>query len=170
MLAFAFPALAMNCASIAAVQAPPANHEASCFFHEEKLAIHHCDRCGRFICELCEIEIENQHLCPTCTAAGRKKGTIDELQSSAFLYDQLAYFLIVFPLFFLVTIYVTFITAPMGLYVIFRYKNRQKTPIPRRKIRFTIVLIIGILEIVGWIAAVGLIIYSIQSRGASYSQ
>ena len=50
--------------------------EASCFFHAEKRAAVACESCGRFLCALCDLEMEGRHICPTCLAAGRKKGTL----------------------------------------------------------------------------------------------
>ena len=48
--------------------------EASCFFHPEKRAAIACESCGRFLCALCDLEVESSHICPSCLSAGRKKG------------------------------------------------------------------------------------------------
>ncbi|HYR59013.1 MAG TPA: hypothetical protein VEO95_10300, partial [Chthoniobacteraceae bacterium] len=44
--------------------------EASCFFHPENRAAHACDRCGRFICSVCEITVGASRLCPNCLSVG----------------------------------------------------------------------------------------------------
>jgi hypothetical protein len=53
--------------------------EASCFFHPEKRAVIACESCGRFLCSLCDLEMQGSHICPTCLAAGRKKGALQNL-------------------------------------------------------------------------------------------
>src|SRR5271166_5060845 len=40
--------------------------EASCFYHPESRAAVPCDECGRFLCRLCDLEVEGRHLCPSC--------------------------------------------------------------------------------------------------------
>jgi hypothetical protein len=53
--------------------------EASCFFHTEKRAAIACESCGRFLCGLCDLEVEGRHICPSCLSAGRKKGALKNL-------------------------------------------------------------------------------------------
>jgi hypothetical protein len=55
--------------------------EASCFFHPQKKAACTCETCGRFLCDLCDLDFGGQHICPSCLAAGRKKGVLKQ-------YDQ----------------------------------------------------------------------------------
>ncbi len=40
--------------------------EAVCFFHPEKRAATTCERCGRFLCALCDVPFGGKHLCPSC--------------------------------------------------------------------------------------------------------
>src|SRR5438046_1925263 len=40
--------------------------EASCFYHPRKRAVIPCSACGRFLCALCDVELNNEHLCPVC--------------------------------------------------------------------------------------------------------
>lgn len=40
--------------------------EAACFFHPEKRAAIACERCGRFLCTLCDVPFGGKHLCPLC--------------------------------------------------------------------------------------------------------
>jgi hypothetical protein len=44
--------------------------DATCFFHPEKRAERPCDRCGRFLCALCDLPVGARHLCPSCLKAG----------------------------------------------------------------------------------------------------
>jgi hypothetical protein len=49
---------------------PTTEGEASCFFHPENRAARACDRCGRFVCSVCEITFGANHLCPSCLSVG----------------------------------------------------------------------------------------------------
>src|SRR4051812_32058662 len=44
--------------------------DATCFFHPTKRAERPCDRCGRFLCTLCDLPVGTRHLCPSCLKAG----------------------------------------------------------------------------------------------------
>lgn len=75
--------------------------EASCFFHAEKRAAVACESCGRFLCALCDLEMEGRHICPTCLAAGRKKGALKNLDQFRVMWPGVALLLtIVLPLVF----------------------------------------------------------------------
>jgi hypothetical protein len=45
--------------------------EAVCFFHPEKRAATSCERCGRFLCALCDVPFGGKHLCPSCLDASK---------------------------------------------------------------------------------------------------
>src|SRR5581483_9141465 len=72
--------------------------EATCFFHATKRAVVPCDSCGRFLCAVCDVEMNGEHLCSTCIESGRKKGRMQKLESKRLLYDNLALALAVYPL------------------------------------------------------------------------
>src|SRR5512140_3781205 len=44
--------------------------ESSCFYPEQKKAVIPCDNCGRFLCSLCDVELNGRHLCPMCLESG----------------------------------------------------------------------------------------------------
>ena len=64
--------------------------EASCFYHPAKKAVLPCESCGRFLCAVCDVEMNGQHLCPACLASGKKKGRLKQLENRRTLYDSLA--------------------------------------------------------------------------------
>src|SRR5258706_3513950 len=47
-----------------------AESEASCFYHPFSRAVVPCDQCGRFLCSLCDLDIDGRHLCPACLLPG----------------------------------------------------------------------------------------------------
>ncbi len=75
--------------------------EASCFFHAEKRAAVACESCGRFLCALCDLEMDGRHICPTCLAAGRKKGAMSGMDQFRLSWPGIALLMaIVLPLVF----------------------------------------------------------------------
>src|SRR5689334_22847096 len=46
--------------------------ESSCFYHAQKKALTVCEICGRFLCALCDVELNGQHLCPVCLERGQE--------------------------------------------------------------------------------------------------
>src|SRR4026207_1126810 len=64
--------------------------ESSCFYHEQKKAVVPCDACGRFLCALCDVDLNGKHLCPQCLDTGRQAGSLQELETRRVLYDNAA--------------------------------------------------------------------------------
>src|SRR5271154_2454763 len=62
--------------------------ESSCFYHPKKKAVAPCDGCGRFLCALCDCELNQRHYCPGCLESGQNKGKINSLQKGRTLYDR----------------------------------------------------------------------------------
>jgi len=121
--------------------------EASCFYHPQKKAEVTCDYCGRFLCALCEVEMEGKRLCPPCIEAGKVKGRIKSLESRRVLYDSIALSLSIIPL---LIFYVTFITAPIALYLAIRYWNKPTSVLHRGKWRLILAISLAGLQIIGW--------------------
>src|SRR3954463_6063163 len=71
--------------------------EASCFYHPQKRATIPCAICGRFLCALCDVELNDQHLCPGCLDTGRKRGKLVQLETRRTLHDSSALVLSVIP-------------------------------------------------------------------------
>ncbi len=63
--------------------------ESSCFFHQNKKAVVACSSCGRFLCQLCDVEIESRSICPSCIDSQMSKGQLDALERSRFLHHKL---------------------------------------------------------------------------------
>ena len=125
--------------------------EASCFYHPQKKALLPCDGCGRFLCALCDCDLNGRHFCPTCLEAGRNKGKIKNLQKGRTLYDSIALSLAVLPVVVLFGIYFTFITAPMALYVAIRYWNAPLGIVRRTKVRYIVAIILSLIQIAVWV-------------------
>lgn len=122
--------------------------EAGCFYHPRKKAVVPCSVCGRFVCALCDVAINDQHLCPTCFEKGKSKRKIKNLENRRTCYDSIA--LAVATLSMLIY-WFTIFTAPLVMYLTIRHWNSPSSIIPRTKIRFVMAFIIAGLQIAGWL-------------------
>ena len=120
---------------------------AGCFYHARKKASVVCSSCGRFLCTLCDMDINGQHICPGCLETGRKERRIPDLDDHRTLYDAIALSLAVLPMLFF---FVTCITAPITLYVVARYWKTPSSLLPRTRFRFVLAALIALLQIAGW--------------------
>jgi hypothetical protein len=125
-------------------------NESSCFFHPKKRAVVPCAACGRFLCALCDIEFNGQHLCPQCIEVGEKKRKMKSLETQRVLYDEIALALAIIPAIF---IWPTVITAPMSLFIAIRHWKSPLSIIARTRIRFIIAMVLSGLQITGWMFA-----------------
>jgi hypothetical protein len=142
-----FPALFRKINPGTSGEAVMVEGESSCFYHPQKKAVLPCDGCGRFLCALCDCQLNSQHFCPACLEAGRMKGKIKSLENQRTLYDSIALSLAIYPI---LIFYFTIITAPMALFVAIRYWTSPPSLVHRSKIRFVVAIIFALLQIAGW--------------------
>ncbi len=142
-----FPALFKETAPAQSSQVLVTEGEAGCFYHPHKKAVLPCDACGRFLCALCDVELNGRHLCPACLETGRKKGHLTHLDNRRTLYDSLALTLTLVPLLFWP---LTLITAPAALFIAIRFWNAESSVVRRTKIRLVLAIFIALIQIVGW--------------------
>lgn len=152
-----FPAALRPVASGGMGEAVLVEGEASCFYHPAKKAVVPCESCGRFLCAVCDVDLNGQHLCPACVESGRRKGRLEQLENRRTLYDSLALAVAVYPILF---VWTTVIGAPIALYLSIRYWNAPSSVIPRTKWRFVLAIVLSLLEIGGWAAVIIAAVYS----------
>jgi hypothetical protein len=74
--------------------AAPLPEQATCFFHPDKAFQACCQRCGRFVCALCDLQLGTEHVCPTCFERGRTVSGLNggkaEWRHRDVLYDSIA--------------------------------------------------------------------------------
>ncbi len=121
--------------------------ESSCFYHPAKKAVVPCDGCGRFLCALCDIEMNGQHLCPACIQAGVRKAKLKHLKKESVYYDEIALAVALVPM---LLVWVTVITAPIALYIAIRHWRTPLSVVPRRRWRFVMAISVAVLQLVGW--------------------
>src|SRR5687767_9158321 len=61
-----FPAFFREAAKGTSGEAVGGESEAGCFYHAEKRASVVCGSCGRYLCALCDMELDGAHYCPSC--------------------------------------------------------------------------------------------------------
>jgi hypothetical protein len=142
-----FPAMFQKISAGQSGEALMSESESSCFYHPQKKAALPCDGCGRFLCALCDCQVDDRHYCPTCLQSGKTKGKIQSLDNSRPLYDSIALALAIYPM---LIFYFTVITAPMTLFVAIRYWKAPMSILRRSKIRFIAAIVIALLQIAGW--------------------
>jgi hypothetical protein len=68
--------------------------QATCFFHPDKAFQACCQRCGRFVCALCDLQLGAEHVCPACFERGRAHSGTEagkaEWRYRDVLYDSIA--------------------------------------------------------------------------------
>jgi len=144
-----FPALLRRAEAGPSGERILAEGEAACFYHPQKRAAIPCGVCGRFLCALCDVELNGQHLCPACLEAGRSKGKMTHLETRRMLYDSAALCtavlaFVIWPL--------TIMTAPLAIYFAILSWYRPSSIVPRTRIRSYLAILVALLQLAGWVA------------------
>ncbi|HTT64760.1 MAG TPA: hypothetical protein VMG35_23070 [Bryobacteraceae bacterium] len=142
-----FPALFYAPSGPAAAEAAEEG-EATCFDHPAKRAVAACSRCGRFVCQLCEVEFKGAVWCPSCFTAGETQAKTPGFGNSRTLYDSTALIVAAAPL--LVWPF-TAISAPIALFLAVRYWNRPLSLVRRWRWRSALAAAVALCEIGAWI-------------------
>lgn len=133
-------------------EAVTSDAEAGCFFHPQSKAALACDSCGRFLCKLCDIELGNQHVCPTCLQQGVAPSSATVLDNRRVLYDSIVLGVaMVGPLLFFGP---SIITGPLAVILAIWFWKRPRSIVPRTRIRMILGLILGILQVLFWVGII----------------
>jgi DNA-directed RNA polymerase subunit M/transcription elongation factor TFIIS len=122
--------------------------ESSCFYHPAKRASIVCQECGRFLCALCDLELNGRHVCPTCLNSGQRKGKFKDLENSRKLWDHLALTVAVAPVF--ICLWPSIIGAPMALYLVLRYRKEPCSLTGRSNLSFIAAAVLALAQMAGW--------------------
>ncbi len=128
--------------------------DAGCFYHPHKKAVVPCEDCGRFLCALCDLEIDNRHVCPACVEVARQAGRGLRTGGRRTLHDQVALAVLLGGMAlgtFTVGV-TTMISAPVALFMVIRYWNEPaRSPVPRGRGRLVVTGLLALSQIVGWL-------------------
>ena len=141
ILAVAFPALLAAPTRGRSGRRRLSDEEAACFYHPAKQAATPCDHCGRFLCELCDIQVGDRHLCPSCIRPDANQAKIAPLENRRVVYDHLALVLAILPM---------AVTPLIALYLAARYWSREMSVLPRSRVRWVLAVLFAVVQIGLW--------------------
>ena len=147
----AFPALLRAPTAGRAAEAIVLDGEASCFYHPEKKAEVPCAECGRFLCALCDVELNDRHLCPTCLEAGTRKGQLIELEQRRTRYDTVALTLTLAPI---LAWPFTIATAPAAIAIAIYGARKPRSLVSRYWQRAGVAIALATAQLGGWVALI----------------
>jgi len=145
-----FPALHLPQRPGAKGEAILVEGEASCFYHPEKRAVVPCARCGRFLCQLCDITLGEEHVCSSCMHSGQTRGTLTNLQQRRMLWDSTALILAVLglvPCFW----YFTVATAPAAVVLGVIALKKPLSILRKNRWRAWLAIVLGLIETGVWV-------------------
>jgi hypothetical protein len=158
-----FPAVARTSRN-EAVQSIADAREASCFYHAGSRALTPCDECGRFLCALCELEIDGRRLCPACLEAGVREGKSQNLEAKRTLYDSIALSIAIIPA---LLVWPALISAPTALYYCIRYWKAPGSLVPRTKIRFYLAGLFSLTTLAAVVFMIAVTIWAVTHSKSS---
>ena len=141
---FAFPALLRSAVEGVAAAPVVVEGEAACFFHPQKKAAVHCEECGRFLCALCDVDLNGKHFCPACLASGQKKGRLQTLERTRTRYDNLALYTAIGPL--VLCFFGVVLTAPVTLFLVIRYWKAPPSLVDLSRVRLVVAAVLAVIE------------------------
>ena len=145
-----FPAAFQAPASGASAEPILEEGVASCFYHQHKKAVTHCDGCGRFLCSLCDVDFSGQHLCPGCLQIGKKKGKLAGLDSSRALWDSAALLVCLVPAIFVLWP-VWIVSAPVAITLAVISFFKPGSLVPRTRWRSVVAILLAVPQILFWV-------------------
>lgn len=152
-----FPAYLQSPTTSSVAPSAVQSGEASCFFHAHKRAVVPCDRCGRFLCALCDFPIGSQHLCAGCIENASAKKDLGELENHRVRWDLVVWYLLVVPVVFCG--WIIPLTAPTALVLAILKRQSPPSLVARSRLWLKFGMAMAILELLGFIA---LVIYFIK--------
>ncbi|MCD6052749.1 MAG: hypothetical protein K0Q55_4171 [Verrucomicrobia bacterium] len=134
----AFPALYRRISPAATSSGEAAlEGDSTCFYHPQKKAAQVCDSCGRFLCALCDVELEQQHLCPSCLESGARKKNIQSLERTRQLNGRTAFVLSIIP---------CLITGPVAVFMAIKYWNAPGSVVSKSRWHTRAALVFGLIQ------------------------
>jgi len=138
-----------------------AEEESACFYHPKKRAVIPCESCGRFLCALCDLDLNGTHYCALCLETARGRGTFPSLENRRTCHDRVAMAVAVYPL--LLFFYPTLVTAPVAVFLSARALRMPGSLVHGSRIRCIAAMLIAVAEIVAWLLMLNLILTQMRT-------
>lgn len=142
-----FPAFYMDRETGGSGESRTSEEEAACFYHQQKRAERICASCGRFICDLCSVKLDESDICARCLEISVENKEYAMFENRRVLYDGIALQLSVFPMIFVIP---TILTAPAAMYMCVRYWKTPLSVTSRTRIRFVLAFLLSGAQMYGW--------------------
>ncbi|HEX7153640.1 MAG TPA: hypothetical protein VF618_19280 [Thermoanaerobaculia bacterium] len=149
---------------VAEVAAAGPQGASACANHARNAAVTSCDRCGLFICSLCEMNTGGGSYCPACFDRLRTEGAPTAGTVRYRDYILMAWLSVGIGVF----LTFTFFFASFGGIAALFFASRGFKQIRERggsRVGLILVIIIAILEILGGLALAGFFVYAIAKDG-----
>ena len=156
-----FPAFWKEPADLAGRAQQAGEGEAVCFFHPENRAAVSCEKCGRFICAVCECTVGTRHLCPSCLSSGLTGEKLPELIPWRFIWADAALFTGLLPLLLGIFMWPFIIASGAAaiFFALFGWKKPGSLPRGRRRWAAIVGIIGGAVQIGIWVT-IAILIYT----------
>ena len=142
-----FPALYRSRGDVQALALQEEGHS-GCMNHPQKRAVAVCDGCGKYLCALCDVDWNGEHLCPSCIGHRKTDDTGGALRTSYVHYDLIALYLALASI---PTSFVGVFLSPVALFLCWRYWKTPWRPMPHRKWTMVIAAVLATASFVGWV-------------------
>ncbi len=127
----AFPVLWQSPHTPEPVEKIISEEEARCAFHEDNRATVPCSQCGRYLCSICTLVLQDNTYCPACVESimehSRQNSETSLYKNEQRRYDLIIFYLALIPI---LTIWLPIITAPtafiLGIYWIPRVRKIEE--------------------------------------------
>jgi hypothetical protein len=146
-----FPAILQTPSAAAPAEPLLVEGQSSCFYHPAKKASIVCEGCGRFLCGLCDLELNGRHVCPVCLEAGQKKSRFKDLENTRVLWDHIALAVALFPV---LCFWPSFIGAPCAIYLVLRYRKAPCSITGKSNLAFIAAAVLAVLECAAWVLGI----------------
>lgn len=127
--------------------------ESSCFYHPVKRAVVPCEICGRFLCALCDLNVEGKHVCPTCLSREQTEDKGQRPKDKRTLYDLLASHIVILMLL-PCGWYVMPFLAAIVVYLCLRYWNAPRSVLSPGRWRLVVSVSFAVALLGLWILAI----------------
>jgi hypothetical protein len=150
-----FPAILHTFSPAAPAEPLLVEGQSSCFYHPAKKAAIVCETCGRFLCNLCDLELNGRHVCTVCLETGRKKSKFKDLENTRVLWDYLALSVAIIPP---LCFWPALVGAPLTLYLVLRYRKAPCSITGKSNLAFAAAAVLAVLEIIAGVTFIILLI------------
>src|SRR5437762_8093956 len=134
----------------------------ACANHERNTAVTSCQRCGLYICSLCDMNVGSGSYCPSCFDRVRTEGTLGAATTRFRDYGSMARVSAVFGFFFMFM----FLGLPFGALTMY-YANKgikQKKADGRPMLGVRIAMAFGVVEAAVGIATIAFVILGVMGK------